>query len=85
MMANNIIETNVRSEGTINDVELRKAITIFKYGEEVSKSEWNIVHKTLSQNNSSDVSSNVITELKDDEHIEPSAIDKGSSYFNIFE
>ena len=24
-------------------------------------------------------------ELKDDEHIEPSVIDKGSSYFNIFE
>ena len=30
MMENNIIETNVRSEGTINDEELRKAITIFK-------------------------------------------------------
>ena len=34
MMANNIIETNVRSEGTINDVELLKAITIFKYEQE---------------------------------------------------
>ena len=28
-----------------------------------------IVHKTLSQNNSSDVQTNVITELKDNEHI----------------
>ena len=52
---------------------------------DVSKSECNIVHKTLSQNNSSDVPTNVITELKYDEHIEPSVSDKGSSYFNIFE
>ena len=51
----------------------------------VSKSECNIVHKTLSQNNSSDVPNNVITELKYDENIEPSVSDKGSSYFNIFE
>ena len=52
---------------------------------DVSESECNIVHKNLSQNNSSDVLTNVITELKDDEHIEPSVIDKRSSYFNIFE
>ena len=52
---------------------------------DVSESECNIVHKTLSQNNSSDVPTNVIKELKDDEHIEPSVTDKGSSYFNIFE
>ena len=52
---------------------------------DVSKSECNIVHETLSQKNSSDVQTNVITELKDDEHIEPSVIDKGSSYVNIFE
>ena len=44
---------------------------------DISESEWNIVHKTLSQNNSSDVPTNAITELKDDEHIEPSVIDKG--------
>ena len=52
---------------------------------DVRESECNIVHKTLSQNNSSDVLTNVITELKYDEHIEPSVVDKGSSYFNIFE
>ena len=52
---------------------------------DVSESECNIVHETLSQNNSSDVPTNAITELKDDEYIEPSLIDKGSSYFNIFE
>ena len=51
---------------------------------DVSKSECNIVNKTLLQNNSSDVPTNVITELKYDEHIEPSVSDKGSSYFNIF-
>ena len=33
----------------------------------------------------SDVPTNFITELKYDEHIEPSVTDKGSSYFNIFE
>ena len=52
---------------------------------DVSESECNIVHKNLSQNNSSDVPTNVITEFKYDEHIEPSVSDKGSSYFNIFE
>ena len=34
MMANNIEETNVGSEGTINKEELSKAITILKYEEE---------------------------------------------------
>ena len=39
---------------------------------DVSESECNIVNKTLSQNNSSELPTNVITELKYDEHIEPS-------------
>ena len=52
---------------------------------DVSESECNIVNEILSQKNSSDVPTNVITELKYDEHIEPSVRDKGSSYFNIFE
>ena len=52
---------------------------------DVSESECNIVNETLSQNNSSDVPTNVITELKYYEHTEPSVSDKGSSYFNIFE
>ena len=51
---------------------------------DVSESECNIVHKTLSQKNSSDVMTNFITEFKYDEHIEPSVSDKGSSYFDIF-
>ena len=52
---------------------------------DVSASECDIVNKTLSQNNSSDVPTNISTEFKDDEHIEPSVVDKGSNYFNIFE
>ena len=38
---------------------------------DVSESECSIVNKTLSQNDSSDIPTNVITELKYDEHIEP--------------
>ena len=34
----------------------------------ISKSECNIAHKTLLQNNSVEVPDNFITELKDDEH-----------------
>ena len=34
MMANNIIETNFGSEGTINDEELSKEITLLKSEEE---------------------------------------------------
>ena len=41
--------------------------------------------KLYRKNNSSDVLTNVIMELKDNEHIEPSVIDKGSIYFNVFE
>ena len=52
---------------------------------DVSKSEYNIVHKTLLQNHSADVPDNGITELKDDEHKEPSVIGKRTSYFNILE
>ena len=51
---------------------------------DVSESECNIINETLSQNNSSHVPTNVITELNYDEHIEPSVSDKGSSYFKIF-
>ena len=50
----------------------------------VSESECNIVNETLLQNNSSHLLTNVITELKYDEHKETSVIDKEASYFNIF-
>ena len=52
---------------------------------DVSESECNIVNETLSQNNSSDVPTNVITKFKDNEHKEHSVIEKGTSSFNIFE
>ena len=45
MTANNIIEANVRSDGTINDEELRKAITILK-SEEDAGHERNIDNMT---------------------------------------
>ena len=54
----------------------------FKDGRE---SERNIFNKTLSQNNSADVPENTITELKDEDHKEPSVTQKVTSYFNIFE
>ena len=50
----------------------------------VSESECNIVNETLPQNDSSDVPTNFLTELKYDEHIELSVSVKGASYFNIF-
>ena len=52
---------------------------------DVSESECNIVDETLSRSDSSDVLTNVITELNYDDHIEPSANVKDASYFNIFE
>ena len=52
---------------------------------DVSESECKIVNETLSQSDSSDVLTNVITELNYDDHIEPSANVKEASYFNIFE
>ena len=52
---------------------------------DVSESECKIVHKTLLQNNSTDVPDNFITKLKNDEHKEPSVTEKVTSYFNIFE
>ena len=52
---------------------------------DVSESECNIVNEKLSQNDSSDVPTNVITELNYDDYIEPSANVKEASYFNIFE
>ena len=52
---------------------------------DVSESKRNIVNKTLSQNNSADVSEYTITELKDKEYKEPSVTKEVKRYFNIFE
>ena len=74
----------------VTDEEESKEIIVHKTLSEnqsidVSESEYNIVHETLLQNNSSYVPANVITELKDDYHKEPTVIEKRTSYFNIFE
>ena len=68
------------TEGSIYSSYFNSVITLAGTSDELfcDKVLWTILH-----NNSSDVPTNVITELKDDEHIEPSVIDKGSSYFNI--
>ena len=52
---------------------------------DVSESERNIVNEILLQNNSADVSEYTITELKDEDHKEPSVTKEVKSYFNIFE
>ena len=83
-------ETDPSSNVNVTDEEESKEIIVHKnlsenQSKDVSESECNIVHKTVSQNNYTDVPENVITELKDNEHNEPSVIGKATSYFNIFE
>ena len=48
---------------------------------DVSESECNIVHETLSQNNFADLPVHDITELKNDKHNGPSMTEKVTSYF----
>ena len=52
---------------------------------DISELERNTVNENLQQNNSADVSENNITELKDEEHKEPSVNEKVTSNFKIFE
>ena len=83
-------ETTPSSNGNVTDEDKSKEIIVYETLSEnkymgVSKSECNIVHKNLSQNNYADLPDNVITELKDVEHKEPSLTGKVTSYFNIFE
>ena len=74
---------NVMEEDESKEIIVHETLSE-NQSKDVSESECNIVRATLSQNNSTDVPANVITELKDDEHKEPSVIVKGTSYFNIF-
>ena len=67
--------SNVTDEDESNEIIVHKTLSE-KHFKDVSKSESNIVHENLSKNNSADVPANVIMELKDDEHIEPSVIEK---------
>ena len=82
-------ETAPSSNINVTDKDESKEIILHKtllenQSKDVNESECNIVHKTLSQKNSSDVPDNVITELKYNEHKEPSVTRKVTSYFNIF-
>ena len=82
-------KTDTSSNVNVTDKDESKEIIVHEtlsdnQSKDVSESECNIVHKTLSQNNSKDVLDNVIIELKEDEHKEPSVTEKLTSYFNIF-
>ena len=66
-------ETSPSSNVYVTDEDESKEIIVHETLSEnqsmdVSELECNIVHETLLQNNSSDVPTNVITEVKDDEH-----------------
>ena len=52
---------------------------------DVSESECKIANKNSSQNNSKDIPENTITELKGEDHKEPSVTQKVTSCFNILE
>ena len=74
-------KTAPSSNVNVTDEDESKEIIVHKFLSEnqsmdVSESEFNIVHETLSQNNSADVPDNIITELKDNEHKEPSVTGK---------
>ena len=74
---------NVTDEDESKEIIVQKTLSENNY-KDVSESERNIVNETLSQNNYADVPENIITELKDEEHKEPSVTQKVTIYFNIF-
>ena len=75
---------NVTDEDESKEIIVHETLSENNY-KDVSEPEHNIVNRNLSQNNSGDVSGNTITELKDEEHKEPSVTQKVTGYFNIFE
>ena len=75
---------NVTDEDESKEIIVHKTLSENQY-KDTSKSECNIFHEDLLQNNSADVPDNVIKESKDDEHKEPSVTGKVTSYYNIFE
>ena len=74
---------NVTDRDESNEIIVHKTLSE-NSSTNVSASERNIVNENLSQNNYADVSENTITELKDEEHKEPSVTEKLTSYCNIF-
>ena len=77
------LNVNITEEDESTEIIVNETLSE-NQSKDVSKSECNIINKTLSQKNYADVPDNVITELKDGEHKEPSVIEKVTSYFNIF-
>ena len=75
---------NVTDEDELKEIIVHKTLSE-NNSTEVSESECNIAHKNLLQKNSADVPDNDITELKDEEHKEPSVTQKVTIFFNIFE
>ena len=74
-------KTSPSSNVNFTDEDKSKQIIVHKTlsenkSKDVSKSECNIVHETLLQNNSAGIPVNITTELKDDDHNEPSVIGK---------
>ena len=65
------LNVNIMEEEKSKEIIVHKTLSE-NQSKDVRKSECNIFHETLSQNNYTDVRDNVITELKDDEHKEPS-------------
>ena len=66
---------NVTDEKKSKEIIVHKTLSE-NQSKEMIESECNIVHETLLQNNSKDIPDNVITELKDNEHKEPSVTEK---------
>ena len=59
---------NVTNEDKSKEITMHKTLSE-NQSKDVSESECNIFHETLSQKNSTDVPANVITEFKYDEYI----------------
>ena len=74
---------NVMDEDESKEIIVHETLSQNNYND-VSKSECNIINETLLQNNSEDLPENTITELKDEEHKEPSVTDKVKSSFKIY-
>ena len=78
------LNVNVTDEDESKQIIVHKTL-LENSSTDVNKPERNIVNKALSQNNFADVSEYTITELKDEEHKEPSAAKELKHYFNVFE
>ena len=81
----NSYEEEMAPSSDVNDTDKDKSKNSIVHKPFHKPSSENICMDVSESEFNSDVPTNVITELKYDEHIEPSVSDKGKSYFNIFE